>query len=89
MIGSLAAVTLPEEQEAAAKDQSTAVSPSHPWHVALRQRFQIEVPVSHWPWAPKRLVRISAQAYNEERQYVVLADALRTLLADEGAPRVG
>jgi hypothetical protein len=33
-----------------------------------------------WPQPPKRLVRISAQVYNEEREYQLLADALVKML---------
>jgi hypothetical protein len=34
-----------------------------------------------WPKPPQRLVRISAQAYNEHGEYEALAAALRTELA--------
>lgn len=46
----------------------------------LLDEFKIEVPVVPWPHPPKRLIRISAQLYNEEREYESLADALRKLL---------
>jgi isopenicillin-N epimerase len=83
MIGSLAAVPLPDDPPGAAPDASTAVSPSHRLHVALMERYRIEVPISNWPRAPKRLVRISAQAYNEESDYERLAGALVALLGQE------
>jgi hypothetical protein len=36
--------------------------------------------VSSWPAPPRRLLRISAQAYNEPGEYEALAGALRELL---------
>lgn len=36
----------------------------------------IQVPVSTWPAPPRRLLRISAQAYNHRDQYVRLAESL-------------
>jgi len=45
------------------------------------------VPVMSWPAAPHRLIRISAQLYNERGQYERLAEALRRELAAERAPR--
>jgi hypothetical protein len=35
------------------------------------------VPISSWPAPPRRLIRISAQAYNREAQYVRLARLLK------------
>ena len=43
-------------------------------------RSRIEVPIMPWPAPPKRVLRISAQAYNEEGQYRLLAGTLRGLL---------
>jgi isopenicillin-N epimerase len=34
-----------------------------------------------WPAAPKRLIRVSAQLYNEPAHYERLAEALRKLRA--------
>ena len=40
-----------------------------------------------WPAAPHRLIRVSAQLYNERDQYERLAEALGKELATERAPR--
>ncbi|MEX2212968.1 MAG: aminotransferase class V-fold PLP-dependent enzyme [Phycisphaeraceae bacterium] len=83
MIGSLASVPLPDMPKENVPDWSTAVSPSQSLNVALMERYRIEVPIPGWPRGPKRLVRISAQAYNEVSEYEALAAALRVLLAAE------
>ena len=51
-----------------------------PMQLALYDRFRIEVPLSPWPRWPKRLLRISAQLYNEPTDYERLAQALGELL---------
>jgi isopenicillin-N epimerase len=43
----------------------------------LLARHAIEVPVISWPAFPKRLLRVSAQLYNDRAQYQLLAAALR------------
>jgi len=90
MLGSMAAVLLPEDAGAAA---STALSPLDvdPIQLALRERFRIQVPVLPWPtpWTPgfsadmarRRLVRLSAQLYNDPAEYDVLAEGLAEVLA--------
>jgi isopenicillin-N epimerase len=81
MIGSIAAFCLPDDTDAAAAlDASTAITPTHRWQLALLDRFGIQVPVYHWPAAPRKLLRISAQAYNSPAQYEQLAAALTSLL---------
>jgi isopenicillin-N epimerase len=55
-----------------------------PLQDALLERFGIEVPIVPWPAWPKRLVRISAQIYNNNAQYASLAAAL-VELTGEGA----
>jgi isopenicillin-N epimerase len=81
MIGSMAAMQLPDDADpAAALDASTAITPTHRWQLELLDRFGIEVPIYHWPAAPHKLLRISAQAYNSPAQYEQLAVALRSLL---------
>ena len=72
MIGSLAAVPIaggagPEEPSAWTTD---------PLQDARLLQDRLEVPVIHWPSAGQRLVRVSAQLYNEPAQYERLADAL-------------
>jgi isopenicillin-N epimerase len=67
MLGSMAVLPLPDGDGEALHD-------------ALLAQFRIEVPMMPWPQPPKRLVRISAQVYNEEREYQLLADALVKML---------
>ncbi len=77
MIGSMAVVSLPEEDEtAAAMDPDTTPIFVPRLQTDLLKRHGIEVPVYYWPAAPWRLVRISAQAYNDATQYERLAEAL-------------
>ena len=45
----------------------------------LFNNYKIEVPVNYWPSPPKRMIRISCQAYNSMKQYEVLMDALEEL----------
>lgn len=71
MLGNLAALPLPDG----------AVAPTSPLHadplqLLLYDRHRIEVPIPSWPAAPKRLIRISAQLYNHDRDYDALAEAL-------------
>jgi isopenicillin-N epimerase len=67
MIGSIASIPLP--------DGST-----EELHDILFDQFGIEVWLTSWPAAPKRLIRISAQIYNTPVQYEYLAKALLELL---------
>jgi len=80
MIGSLAAVPLPQGSPSPRPD-AFAIDPLQR---ALFEQHRIEVPVFPWPAPPRRLVRISAQAYNEPAEYEVLAAALRS--AQPGTP---
>jgi isopenicillin-N epimerase len=66
MIGSLAAVALPDGD---ALDLQRRL-----WE------RKIEVPIVPWPAPPRRLVRISAQLYNHADQYRQLATALLDLI---------
>ena len=76
MIGALAVVPLPDGRGEA---------PSSPLYLdplqdALLERWGVEVPVIPWPAPPRRLLRISAQIYNERADYERLAGALVELL---------
>lgn len=75
MIGSLAAVPLP----AGTPREAEGVDPLQQ---QLRERHRIEVPVFAWPAPPRRLLRLSAQAYNGLEEYRRLA---RALVAELGA----
>jgi isopenicillin-N epimerase len=73
MIGAMASVPIPDSGEP---------PPSSPFGTEeLQQRLwqerRTEVPIMGWPRWPKRLVRISAQAYNTVEQYRRLAETLR------------
>lgn len=77
MLGSMAAVRLPDEAAGAHGIHPLRI---HPLQARLQERFGIEAPVYHWPAPPSRFVRISAQAYNSPGQYAKLAGALEVLL---------
>ena len=77
MIGSLASVKLPDGASAPV----TSALYAEPLQLALVDRHHIEVPIPPWPAPPHRLIRISAQLYNDISQYERLATALREELA--------
>jgi isopenicillin-N epimerase len=70
MIGTLVSLPLP--------DSGAPELPGglDPLQEELLGRFRIEVPIFSWPARPRRLLRISAQLYNDEEQYGRLAEAL-------------
>jgi len=77
MIGTLGSVLLPagtpgERPDAFAVD---------PLQKELFDQHKIEVPIFTWPAPPQRLVRVSAQVYNERAEYEALASALSALRA--------
>jgi isopenicillin-N epimerase len=78
MIGALGAVPLP--------DGSGEAPPSPLYQDPLQDRLlaehAIQVPVLPWPDPPRRLIRISAQAYNRREQYERLARVLTEVLED-------
>jgi isopenicillin-N epimerase len=80
MIGSLASVMLPDSPTV-----ETGWRVRDPLQGRLFDHWGIEVPIMRWPAAPKRLLRISAQLYNNPEQYARLAQALREELAVERA----
>jgi isopenicillin-N epimerase len=79
MIGSLAAVPLP------AAGAALPGGEIDPLQQELVARFAIQVPIPHWPASPRRVVRVSAHAYNTLGQYRVLARALVELLRADAA----
>ena len=78
MIGSIAAVCLPDDTRGpAAMDRSTHPTPSHDLNTRLLERHGIEAPAYFFPAPPKMVVRLSAHLYNDESQYHRLAAALK------------
>jgi isopenicillin-N epimerase len=75
MLGAMAAVPLPDGTQ-----ESAPSLYGDPLQDALLFEHHIEVPVVPWPHPPKRLLRISAQLYNEPGDYEQLVNALRALL---------
>ena len=78
MIGAMASLPVPALAGLPAPQAVSALS-LDPLHDALFRDHAIEVPVLNCPAHPGRLVRISAQAYNEIGDYERLAAALRKL----------
>src|SRR5262249_25494707 len=76
LIGSLASVILPD-------GPTTDIAWRHPDPLQRRlfEDWGIEVPIMSWPRPPRRLVRISAQLYNQRDQYRRLAEAFAHELA--------
>jgi isopenicillin-N epimerase len=90
MIGSLSALELPTDLPPAAVEMPAdapagSTYPLDPMHDELLHGHSIEVPVYTWPHTPTpgvrrlRLLRISAQLYNQESDYERLAAALTEL----------
>ena len=75
MIGSLAAVPIWDGSAA----PPTSGLYCDPLQDALRERAGIEVPITPWPAAPHRLIRISAQLYDTASDYERLAAELIAL----------
>jgi len=77
LIGAMASVPLPD-----APDGQTPDGPLYIDRLQDPLLFQhgIEVPVIPWPQSPKRLLRISAQLYNQTSDYEKLSAALQGLL---------
>jgi isopenicillin-N epimerase len=76
MIGTLAAVRLPDAPQPEAFANSPFAEPLYSELVA--RRFQVLV--LHFPARPARVLRVTAQIYNEPEQYERLATALRELV---------
>jgi hypothetical protein len=79
MIGAMATIPLSDtpgpEQEGMLPIQET-----------LWKEHKIVVPVYSWPAYPKRVIRLSAQAYNTLEEYFWFADCLRSVLYNEQNP---
>jgi isopenicillin-N epimerase len=76
MLGSMAAVPLPNSPHT-----THSLFGNDPIQDVLFDKYRIEVPVMLWPRAPKRVLRVSAQLYNERSEYERLAEALRREVA--------
>jgi len=76
MLGALAALPLPD----GSPEPPASSLYLDPLQDELLRHFGIEVPVVPWPAPPRRLVRISAQVYNDIGEYERLARALSALL---------
>ena len=76
MIGSLAALPVPEGFPPAGVDGE-----KDPLHLALFERFGLELPVFTWAALACRILRISAQIYNSAADYERLCEALTALRA--------
>ena len=94
MLGSLAAIEIPDSiapapEPPAADADPNATYPFDPLRDALSAEDRIEVPVFTWPHTPadsaprRRLLRVSAQLYNEPADYDRLASALAARLTQE------
>jgi isopenicillin-N epimerase len=79
MIGSMAAIPLPASSRYPIPDDPHIFGPN-PLNDALYRDHQIEVPVMLDPAGKTRLVRVSAQLYNNRDDYERLAEALLALL---------
>jgi isopenicillin-N epimerase len=76
MIGFLASMPIPDAKQE--KGSRSSLLDELQDHLFFKSR--IEVPVIPFPAPPKRLLRISAQIYNDPEDYQTLAQALRTYL---------
>jgi isopenicillin-N epimerase len=76
MLGSLASVALPDATQAPGFATSPFTEPLY--SELVKQRFQVLA--CFWPAAPRRMLRVTAQIYNELDQYERLARALGKLL---------
>lgn len=70
MLGAMAVITLPNGN-------------CESLYRKLVDRFSIQVQLQAWPHSPQRILRISAQLYNQIGDYDYLANALQELLIEE------
>ncbi|RKH58899.1 aminotransferase class V-fold PLP-dependent enzyme [Corallococcus aberystwythensis] len=76
MVGSMACVALPD----GFPERPEPPLYVDPLHVRLFEEHHIEIPVTAWPRAPRRHLRLSAQLYNTPADYEALGEALEALL---------
>lgn len=76
MIGAMATIPLPDSP---GPDQEGML----PIQQALWREHGIVIPIYSWPSYPKRVIRLSVQAYNSLDQYLRLANCLRSVLHNE------
>ena len=76
MLGSMAALPIGD----GSPEPPTSALYNDPLQVALFERFAVEVPIVPWPRPPKRLIRVSAQIYNDLSDYHRLAAAVREMM---------
>jgi isopenicillin-N epimerase len=75
-VGSMAAIPLPD-----GTDRTEPPTDRDPLQDRLWESHRIEVPIIAWPHWPHRVIRISAQLYNDPSQYEQLGAALGAELA--------
>jgi isopenicillin-N epimerase len=78
MLGSLASVPLPDLREPFTPARGVAW---HPLQKRIYQTHKIEAPVMIFPQAPKQVIRIAMQIYNDLDQVRALAAALKAELS--------
>lgn len=76
MIGAMATIPLPDSPE---PEQEGML----PIQQTLWREHGIVIPIYSWPAYPKRVMRLSVQAYNSLDQYLRLANCLRSVLHNE------
>ena len=76
MLGLLAALPLPD----GGREPPQSALYLDALQIALYERHHVEVPIVPWPAPPRRLVRVSAHAYNRADEYRILASALQSEL---------
>jgi len=76
MLGSMAALPIGD----GSREPPISALYNDPLQVALFEQFAVEVPIVPWPRPPKRLIRVSAQIYNDLSDYHRLAAAVREMM---------
>jgi isopenicillin-N epimerase len=76
MIANMTAFTLPPSSD----ETPVSAFGTDPLQVKLIENHHVEIPIFPWPAAPERVLRVSAQLYNDENDL----EALVTALAKEG-----